>query len=52
MNFIQRIKNKLFVELNPWFRNHVIIHRNKHLYKGPANVTLLCNNCIGGGNLS
>lgn len=48
MNFIQRIKNKLFVELNPWFRNHVIIPRNKHLYKGAANVTLLCNNCIGG----
>ena len=48
MSFIQRLKNKLFVEMNPWFRNHLIIPRNKHLYKGDHDVTLLSNNCMGG----
>lgn len=51
MDMIQKIKNKLFVELNPWFREHVIIPRNKKRFKGTQNITLLCNNCTGGGNL-
>ena len=34
MSLIQKIKNKLFVELNPWFREHVIIPRNKKRFKG------------------
>lgn len=51
MSLIQEIKNKLFVVLNPWFRDHVIIPRNKKRFKGTNNITLLCNNCSG-GNLS
>lgn len=48
MGLIQKIKNKLFVELNPWFRDHVIIPRNKKRFKGTPNITVLCNNCSGG----
>lgn len=52
MSLIRKLKNKLFVELNPCFRDHVIIPRNKKRFKGTNNITLLCNNCSGGGNLS
>ena len=48
MSLIQKIKNKLFVVLNPWLRDHVIIPRNKKRFKGTNNITLLCNNCSGG----
>ena len=34
--------------MNPWFRDHVIIPRNKKRFKGTNNITLLCNNCLGG----
>lgn len=51
MGLIQKINNKLFVELNTWFREHVIIPRNKKRFKERQNITLLCNNCTGGGNL-
>lgn len=45
---LKKIKNKMFVEMNPWFRNHVIIPKNKARSKGITDVTLLCNNCLGG----
>lgn len=49
MSLIRKLKNKLFVKLNPWFRDHVIIPKNKKRFKGSPNITLLCNNCSGGG---
>lgn len=51
MSLIRKLKNKLFVKLNPWSREHVIIPRNKKRIKECQNITLLCNNCTGGGNL-
>lgn len=46
MNIIQKIKNKMFLSWNPWFREHIInpYHRKK-LKK--HNVSILCNNCVG-----
>lgn len=48
MSISSKIKNKLFYKLNPWFREHVIIPRNKAKAKNIKDVTLLCNNCLGG----
>lgn len=49
MQLVQRIRNKLFVELNPKIRENIIIPYNKHRLKANSKeVTLLCNNCIGG----
>lgn len=48
MSLVQRVKNKLFFELNPWFREHVILPRRRKQIKNLGNVTLLCNNCLGG----
>lgn len=49
MSILDKIKNKLFWELNPWFREHVIIPRNKaRIQEKGEGVTLLCNNCLGG----
>lgn len=40
MSLIRKLKNKLFVKLNPWFREHVIIPRNKKRIK--ERKILLC----------
>lgn len=48
MSIVGKIKNKLFLELNPWFREHIIIPRNRAKAKSIGEVTLLCNNCLGG----
>lgn len=48
MSIIEKIKNKLFLELNPWFREHVIIPKNRAKVMNIGEVTLLCNNCLGG----
>lgn len=48
MSVIRKIKNKVFWKLNPWFREHVVIPRNRAKAKNIGDVTLLCNNCLGG----
>lgn len=40
MSLIRKLKNKLFVKLNPWFREHVIIPRNKKALRNAK--ILLC----------
>jgi len=49
MKIVKRIKNKFFVELNPKIRKYFIIPYNKHRLEAKScEITLLCNNCIGG----
>lgn len=42
-----KIKNKLFVDANPWFREHIIIPKYRRRFNNP-NVTILSHNCLGG----
>lgn len=46
MRIVDRIKNKLFIELNPWMRKNVVNRINKWRLKNKQ-ITLLANNCNG-----
>lgn len=46
MGILQRIQNKLYVDLNPWFRKHVVNPRNRLRLK-TSSVSILSSNCIG-----
>lgn len=49
MSLLQRVKNKLFVELNPRFRERFIAPRyRKAGQEMPQDVTILSSNCLGG----
>lgn len=44
---IQRVKNKLFLVLNPWMRQHIILPWRRLCWT-KNEITLIANNCIGG----
>lgn len=48
MPLLQRIQNKLWVEMNPRFRKHIIAPRYKKWGKKIPPITILSNNCLGG----
>ena len=46
MRFIDKLKNKLYITWNPWFREHIICpYRRRHLKN--KEVSIFCNNCVG-----
>ena len=47
MNIISRIKNKLWYELNPFFRERIILPYRRNRFNNP-DVTILSSNCLGG----
>ena len=47
MNIINRIKNKLWHELNPFFRKRVLLPFRRFRFNNP-DVTILSSNCLGG----
>ena len=46
MGVIEKIKSKLFLVWNPWFRKHIICPNNRMRLK-KRDVSILCNNCVG-----
>lgn len=46
MGIINRIKKKMYLSWNPWFREHIV---NPHNRKRLTNhdVSIFCNNCVG-----
>ena len=47
MNIFSRIKNKLWYELNPFFRERIILPYRRNRFNNP-DVTILSSNCLGG----
>ena len=46
MGLIDRIKTKMFLSWNTWFREHVFsIYKRRGLKN--KNVSIFCNNCVG-----
>ncbi len=46
MDILKKIKNKIYVSWNPWFREHFICR----YYKDKLNnqdISIFCNNCVG-----
>lgn len=50
MLLIEKIKNKMYSSLNPWFREYVICPYNRLRIKH-REVTIFCNNCVGAAML-
>lgn len=46
MNIIDRIKNKMYLSWNPWFREHIVNPHNRRRLSNHS-VSILCNNCVG-----
>jgi uncharacterized protein (DUF1919 family) len=46
MNIIDRIKNKMFLDWNPWFRDNIINPYHRRMLCN-YDVSILCNNCVG-----
>ena len=46
MTIIDKIKNKLYLDWNPWFRENIINPYHRRILKR-HNVSILCNNCVG-----
>ena len=46
MAFLKRIRNKLYITFNPWFRKHIICRSYKNKLKN-KDISIFCNNCVG-----
>ena len=47
MNIVNKVKNKLWYELNPFFRERIILPYRRNRFNNP-DVTILSSNCLGG----
>ena len=46
MSIIDRIKNKMYISWNPWFRKNIVNPYHRMRLRN-HDVSILCNNCVG-----